>query len=417
MTDLPTMPNGAKRWCFTLNNYTESDVETLKSVAEHALSQDVERALGSRVGDDDGLDGPSSERCDIRYAIWQSERGDTTGTRHLQGFLILARRRTLAFLRRTFSGRAHFEVARGTDQQARDYCRKEDTYDTEAGIREEFGALPERDEAPPAKKSRARAIEQIEVCQQTIVRPGDIAADVLLQQNFIAAYNLLQKHKLGPYRRLTIITIVGPPGTGKSYAAFSYYPDHALVIYGNCGQWVMNAGANAIFFEEFHGQIPLAKMLQYLDGYPFALEVKGGTEPAMYETVVITSNTKPCDWYPMTEEEKATNPRKLQAIHALYDRIGYSGGGYIPVRHCGHYLELPTCEHVMRLGLDMPQYFTEARKCCWKHFHDITGRDPSDGSEETTATADAEPDEATQDLPSSEVNGGEVATITFTPQH
>lgn len=101
----------------------------------------------------------------------------------------------------------------------------------------------------------------------------------------------------------------------------------------------------------------------------------------------------------MTEEERAANPRKVEAINALYDRIGYSGGGYIPVRKTGHYFELPNLAHVVHLGLDGPTYFTEARKSVWLHFKDVTGRDPSDGSEETTATSVAEPDEATQDLP------------------
>lgn len=413
---------GARRWCFTINNYTDDDVEALKSYAEHGQPHEVARNareveptilqddLDDRLqpvgaggllerGDADLGTSRGRESNHIRYLIFQSERGHDGGTKHLQGFLIMAKQARLAFLRSHVSGRAHFEMARGTDQQASDYCRKEDTYDEEAGIRYEYGQIPERAEAPKAKRSRERAIEQLEVCQQTLVRPGDIAPDVLLASNFISAYNLLQKDKLGPHRRLDIITVVGPPATGKSHAACMFFPDHALVIYGNSGQWVMNPCAPAIFFEEFHGQIPLAKMLQYLDGYPFALEVKGGMAPALYTTVVITSNTRPYDWYPMTEEERAANPRKVEAINALYDRIGYSGGGYIPVRKTGHYFELPNLAHVVHLGLDAPTYFTEARKSVWLHFKDVTGRDPSDGSEETTATSVAEPDEATQDLP------------------
>ena len=50
-------------------------------------------------------------------------------------------------------------------------------------------------------------------------------------------------------------------------------------------------------FEEFAGQIQLQKMLKFLDPYPMALEVKGGMRPAMYETVIITSNTRPDGWY------------------------------------------------------------------------------------------------------------------------
>lgn len=369
----------AKRWCFTINNPTFED----------------EAMILGRDGEE-----PQANYGEIQYLIFQEERGEN-GTIHWQGFLYLKKKKKLTWLKRNINPRAHFEITRGTDQQARDYCRKEETYT--GGRRYEYGSLPERAAAPAKKQAREMAIEQLDIAKdlKTYIKLAEVDSSVLLCPGFIQCWKELMKNRLGPHRNVQVITVVGPPGTGKSWAAFKFFQDHALMIYGNSGQWTMNPLADCLLFEEFHGQIPLAKMLQFLDGYPYALEVKGGLEPAMYTTVVITSNTKPCDWYPLSIEDrgKPEYQRKIDAIHALYDRLGYNPGDYIPVRHTGHYFELPSMEHVVHLGLNRKEYIEEARKSVWLHFKSVTGRDPSDGEEEESATMDALPDEATQDLP------------------
>lgn len=87
----------AKRaWCFTLNNppFPAADLP----------SADYER-----------------------YVCWQRERG-ANGTVHLQGYAEFDRPVRLAALKRWLAT-AHFEPRRGTRDQARDYCRKDDTRD------------------------------------------------------------------------------------------------------------------------------------------------------------------------------------------------------------------------------------------------------------------------------------------------
>ena len=101
-----------------------------------------------------------------------------------------------------------------------------------------------------------------------------------------------------------------------------------------------------MIFEEFHGQIPLGRMLEFLDVYPLALEVKGAMRPAMYNLVVLTSNTSPRFWYPIKkskdDEDGTEYQRRQDAVHALWDRIGYTDGSYVPVRKNNLYLEAPS---------------------------------------------------------------------------
>lgn len=100
----------ARRWVFTLNN----------------PSEDEEQSLADRL----------SEPSNFQYAVFGREQGES-GTPHLQGFLVSTSPRRLNWLRLNVSPRAHFEVARGTSQQAAAYCKKD-------GVFDEFGTFPDQ---------------------------------------------------------------------------------------------------------------------------------------------------------------------------------------------------------------------------------------------------------------------------------
>lgn len=362
----------AKRWCFTINFKANSKEE------ECEMEEDeISKIWGTPA------DGPQVvNHDDFEYIICQRERGEN-GTLHWQGFLILKQKNRLSWLKRHFSERAHFEVARGSDQQCVAYCRKEETYEPgkrtelwemleargmhdenekEPG-RWEYGHLPERVHKKRQEKEED-AEDELENIKAGYKRPSEIDGAILRCPGFIAAYNALTADILGPYRpNLKIITLVGPPGTGKSYAIQKCFPEHGRCIYGNSGAWFQNPTAKVMIFEEFNGQIPLQRMLQMLDPYPLALEVKGRMAPAMYDTVVITSNTSPASWYPIKPQDEIDQgdlfKRKVDSIHALWDRIGYSNGAYVPVRKCGTYLEAPSLAE--SIGVSAADYIQGCR--------------------------------------------------------
>lgn len=344
------MPNGAKRWCFTINNPT------------------IEDKFWCIDGDPDH---PSDILANIQYLIVQEEQGKE-GTVHYQGFLILKDRKTLEWLKRRINQRAHWEITKGTNQQAADYCKKSET--ATGRMKYEYGELPTRSELPKRDERIQQAAEELDVIKEVgYKRPNEIPSLTLMQCGFIPAMKELCADVLGPYRpNLKIITMIGPPGTGKSYATQHFFPDHARCIYANNGVWFQNPTAKVVLFEEFHGQIPLARMLEFLDVYPLALEIKGGMRPAMYETVVITSNTSPRFWYP--QKEGVDDPRRQDAVHALWDRIGYSDGTYVPVRTMGHYLEAPSM--MAAFGQSAQQYIAQTREFFWNSIVQIMGIDP-----------------------------------------
>lgn len=102
---MPSRVQG-KRWCFTLNNYSNEEVTLVRNLGEHEL---------------------------IKYIVFGREQGES-GTPHLQGFLICNRNASRSRIS-SLLPRAHIELTRGTSLQAADYCKKDGDF-------EEIGDIP-----------------------------------------------------------------------------------------------------------------------------------------------------------------------------------------------------------------------------------------------------------------------------------
>lgn len=332
---------GAKRWCFTINNPC---LEDIRSGAERSVYSDAFWENPS-----DGVDN-DLDNWKVKYIIVQLEKGENE-TIHWQGFIMFAERRSLSWLKTHLSYRAHWEVARGSPTQAAEYCRKDDTHipmpvENHVSDRFEWGEIPGRKSVRRERQEEEDDATESWICslQKKYTPLQKIPAKVVKKAGFVSIHKALTADVLGPFRpQLKIITMVGPPGTGKSWSIQQVFPGHGRCICGNNGVWFQNPMSDVMVFEEFCGQIQLQRMLQFLDPYPLALEVKGLMYPACYTTVVITSNTRPDGWYKKDEDGEG---KRSDALNALYDRLGFSAGDYIPVRHCGTYLELPTMMNI-----------------------------------------------------------------------
>lgn len=314
------MPSGAKRWCFTINNPGEDDT---------FWDFDIKLPRDKKLVHFEEL---------VEYFIVQEERGHQEETVHYQGFVHFKQRKTLEWLKKVINPRAHWEVARGSDEDNQKYCSKDDTYT--GGLRVEYGEIP-HPVVHKGEEKQALAIQEIDEIKEGYKRPSEIPSEQLLMPGFVGAYKLLTADILGPYRKLTVVTLVGPPGCGKSYAVHHKFPEHALFMKGNGGQWFNNAGEKVLVMDDYTGEMPMAKFCQVVDEYPFALEVKGGFVPAMYEIVLITSNVRPNQWYKRDIQDGDDSKRAWQ-FRAIYDRIGFTDGSFIPVRENRYYLEVPT---------------------------------------------------------------------------
>jgi len=110
---------------------------------------------------------------------------------------------------------------------------------------------------------------------------------------------------LRSYRRLKtvkrdwameLVFLIGPSGTGKSRWARATYPS---AYWKPKGQWWDGYdGEETVVVDEMYGHcFPYTELLQLLDRYPYAVQVKGGVLEFVSRRIIFTSNQEPRDWY------------------------------------------------------------------------------------------------------------------------
>ena len=248
-----------RAWCFTLNN---------------------------PVRDEPAPATEDPTKWGASYVVYQLERGES-GTPHYQGYLYFPSNRRLAALHR-LAPRAHFEPRRGTHDQARDYCRKDE------------GRLDgpwEQGEPPAAGKRNDLMLLMADVKQ------GMSEKDIAEKYGATWARN---HNAIDKYRRLvtngrdwkTHVTVLyGPSGTGKSRWAYQQNPG-AYPFRGG-SYWCGYDGHDHVVIDDFvTGSMPYGVALHVLDRYPLIVDVKIGSKPFVARTIIITSNYPPDTWYP-----------------------------------------------------------------------------------------------------------------------
>ena len=83
----------SRNFCFTWNNYTDESKSVLTAL-----------------------------KC--KYIVYGEEVAPTTGTPHLQGFVVLNHQATLSSVSKKLKG-AHIEIMKGTIDHSECYCRKD----------------------------------------------------------------------------------------------------------------------------------------------------------------------------------------------------------------------------------------------------------------------------------------------------
>ena len=258
----------SRRWVFTLNNYTDADVDAL-------------------VADKEGR---------FTYIVFGKEVGEQ-GVPHLQGYFELAKRRGPRGLADSLPGlaRARLAVAQGTAEQNKAYCHKSDEDGFEAG--------------KPMAQGKRSDLLAVKAAIDDGASNSDLwdiqfAAMVRYHKAF-ATYKKLRR----AYRtwRTRVILIVGNSGTQKSFLA------HLLGRSGYFGDGfykVPHAKGSGLYFDGYDGQGVV--LIDEMDGnrctptflnelcdeYEFSVPVHGcGNVQFLAKTVIICSNYVPKDWW------------------------------------------------------------------------------------------------------------------------
>ncbi|QOW18373.1 replication-associated protein [Red-eared slider associated circular DNA molecule] len=263
-------------WCFTINNYDEQDIIDVS-------------------------------KWPARYTIYGKEKGEQ-GTEHLQGFTILNKKSKLTGVKKLHK-KAHWEAAKGTWEQAADYCKKDGDY-TEHGT------------APLTRKKQGEVEKERWDKARNNAKMGnldDIDSDIYLRYyrtlKEIAKDNMV---KPPDAQDVTGVWIYGKAGCGKSRRAREEYPGAYDKMQNKW--WDGYQGEEYVILDDFDSKELGHHLKIWADRYSFLAETKGGAINIRPKKFIITSNYSPDDfgWDPaMVEAIK----RRFK-VHHMISHIG-----------------------------------------------------------------------------------------------
>lgn len=285
-------PNGtARNWSWTINNPTATP----------------EEILGFLAG--------------TYFSIFQREKGEN-GTEHYQGYSRFKAPVRLSALKKlgVDFGRAHFEIAKGNEQQNIAYCTKQDSHlagPWELGERSQQGKRTDLDDVAADVKS-GHSLKRI--------AEDHPSAFIKYHRGITELRNTLRAPE--PRDFLTELWVFyGTPGTGKSYAANTIGRELGMYspVFGNSGLWWDGYdGQHVIVLDEFKCQIPLAHLKRMADRYEYKVDVKGLTAVQFTsKIIIITTNIEFDFWYisdKVSNTERDALRRRIQFM-ARFDSL------------------------------------------------------------------------------------------------
>lgn len=225
----------------------------------------------------------------FEYLIIGFEECPTTKRKHIQGYIYFKNPRSFNSVKRLL-GKAHVEAAKGTPQENRKYCAK-------GGLFKEFGKIPEQGKRNDILALRNAIIEG-KTDYEIIVDDGLCETYARYIKFADRCRETVQKEQAKTFRKLEVIVLYGPAGTGKTRYVYENERDVYTLTQAQKEVWFDGyCGEKVLIIDDFYGWIKWAFMLKLLDGHPCRLNKKGGGGYALWEKVYVTSNKPPWEWY------------------------------------------------------------------------------------------------------------------------
>lgn len=249
----------------------------------------------------------------------------TTGTYHTHIFLFSPSPMRFSTVKNRFST-AHIEKAYGSAKANRAYILKEghwaDTDKAEtsvSGTFEEWGDLPaEKEEEAPEMFKLIQDLRAGKTVMEIIEDNPKLAFRIREIETLRQA--ILEEKYSAENRALEVTYLYGASGTGKTRGIFEKHDRKSICRITDYG------GRNGVRFdayhcqdvlvlEEFHSQIPISAMLNYLDIYPLTLPARYTDRIACYTKVYITSNI------PLEEQYRDIQRYQMETWRAFLRRV------------------------------------------------------------------------------------------------
>lgn len=252
-------------WCFTLNNPGDQEFDQLVK--------------------------------DTKYSIYGKETGES-GTFHYQGYVYFPTKKSLKQVK-GYIQKAHWEIQRGTFEQAIEYCKKDNDF-------------IENGEMPMSKKRKGDLgkqywEEQLAHCKKGRIDLVDPKLQLTQMGSLLKAVSFYAEMPpdLESYNNQWFC---GPTGTGKSFTARNENPGCYLKM---CNKWWDGyKGEEVVLIEDFDKcHSVLGHHLKiWADRYAFPAEVKGAKLNLRPKKIIVTSNYHPEEIWPASTDSQTLEP-------------------------------------------------------------------------------------------------------------
>nr|WPV87697.1 replication-associated protein [Mute swan associated circo-like virus] len=282
----------ALRYCFTINNYSEEELQKVKGIADWTSPM-------------------------VKNAIAELEHTEVgSGTRHIQGYIHLKTRTDMNTLKNKISNRMHVEVARGSEYDNYKYCTKEG---------KEKVILEVGDFTEEIKSSKKMSNEEaLEVMRDIKNLPEE---EFMQKRSLFYLFNQNIYRDFRHKARLTEIKVYpgnlqsknvwlwGKAGIGKSRLARQ--GEELILIFNKpYNKWWngYTPETKRVIIDDYPAAPQGDALVQLLkiwgDRYPFTAELKGGhlaIEP--FFNLIITSNYCINDCFTKDDDKEAIHRR------------------------------------------------------------------------------------------------------------
>lgn len=320
----PRRPSPRIGWCFTLNNPTEEEIPALSAILDDATK--------------------------VKYAIFQGETGEN-GTPHLQGYVEFLNKQRFATAK-TILGleRLHLEPRNGSRDQAREYCRKDDTLTTAVSERLEFGIW--------GKETHTSELGHL----LTELKNGSTVAEVADKypatwvRNYrgISAFHGMVVSKGLETNTVRGYWIYGDPGIGKTHYArnkLADFPTDRVFMKEQNKWWDGYDGEELVVLDDLDSPVFFHLLKKWGDKYAITnAEIKGGSVKLQHVKFIVTSNYLPEEIFKDPGDRSTDINPTLEAIYRRFRLVEPRSTARTPAGHCAEWktCHCPTWETTCR---------------------------------------------------------------------
>lgn len=267
---------------------------------------------------------PRWDPLHMKYLVYQTETAPATGHLHIQGYVRFMERVRVQKAKQLLGvPNAHFEMCKGTEEQNRAYCTKEESRAPgPSGEHGTYDAKEGQGKRTDLQTFQAAASTGELTLHQVAVDHGSL---LIKYPNGVKTYLAAIQEQAPAVRPIKVIWMWGPTSQGKTYRVFQQHPNVYTVTSPH--PWDSYERERVILIDEFNEkEWDMTTLNRVMDQYRYELPCRYSNKSAHWNLVIVCSNSNPMSFYADTLNQSlltAWRRRFSENIYYVTDRESY----------------------------------------------------------------------------------------------